>query len=96
MEFREIVKFRVDETDAQQTLMAKVYQRRLEAAALKIWKNTFKDFADELKLRGIVIAEPAIFSEENGTVVRVATDESNGRETAAGAKPEEEEEVEVE
>lgn len=88
MEYREIIKFRADEKDPQQTLMAKVYQRRLEAAALKIWKSTFKDFADELLTRGVVMGEPAIFSEENGETKRIATKESDGRDTAVGATDE--------
>jgi hypothetical protein len=83
------IKFRIDETDEVQEFIAKMFERAVETATLKAWKKVVnRDAEEELKLRGVGLTEPAIFFNENGVTVRVATKESNGRDTAIDTEDE--------
>ena len=96
MNKRIIIDFRVDETDEVQDFVGKLADRAISDAAFKAWKKIVnKGVEAELAERGIALAEPTVTVQCDDATVRIATSESDGRETAVDAPDEDEEYVDT-
>jgi len=80
------VKYRIDEKDPKQVLLANLLDRAIEASVLKVHKKVInKDVVEEMRLCNVVLPDPAIFMGSDGTTVRIVTKESDGRDTSIDA-----------
>jgi hypothetical protein len=78
--------YEIDEEDEIQDFLGKVFDREAEVAVGKAWKKVYSKYAqEELEARGIAIPEPCVVFDEDGSTVRIATTEDDGRDTAVDA-----------
>jgi len=78
--------YEIDETDEIQDFLGKVFDREAEVFCGKAWKKVYSKHAqEELEARGIAIPEPCVVFDEDGSTVRIATCEDDGRDTAVDA-----------
>jgi hypothetical protein len=89
IERRIVIRRVVDETESSIDVLDRVFERKLEEAALKLFAKVFdKKTMEELEERDIahLLQEPVIFFEVDGETERVATSESDGRDTSTKSK----------
>jgi hypothetical protein len=82
-----VVRRIVDNDEAELDVLDRIFERKLEEAALKLFTKVYdKKTMEELEARELSgsIGEPVIFFESNGETERVATKEGDGRDTAPG------------
>lgn len=80
--------FQVDVDDEVQKFLGQLAERVLPDVVLKAWasKVVTKAVAAELAERGVAFPDPCVTISHDGNMQRVATKESDGRETAADAR----------